>query len=109
MRKSAWEQMLAEAYSQNEVMAVARDFIASIDPADLARLPQVCRPRNLADTDDVMAYAYELVRHHCANHSEPDAAETIDTLECFFSQAAVRLSQLTALSVPSKEIARLFS
>ena len=46
------------------MISLARQFVASIDHNELARLPESCRPGKLLDTQDVMAYAYELVRRY---------------------------------------------
>ena len=98
-----WQQQLARAGTPGEVISIARNFVASIDHDDLARLPGACRPGKLFDTQDVMAYAYELVRHD-VTQNDTAAAETIDKLASFFSQAAVRLAQLTTASPPGKTV-----
>ena len=103
-----WPQLLAAAHSAHEVLAIARDFVASMDPDELAPLPVPCQPRKLVDADDVMAYAYELVRHHCGEHDRPAVVATVDKLSAFFSHATNRLSQLAAPAPPMREVARLF-
>ena len=103
MSAATWQQLLARAGTPKEVISIARDFVASIDRDALARLPESCTPGKLSDGQDVMAYAYELVRHD-VTQNDTAAAETIDKLASFFSQAAVRLAQLTTASPPGKTV-----
>ena len=107
MSAVTWPQLLMQASSPRDVLAVAREFTASIDARALARLPAKCQPAKLVDPDDVMEYAYELVRHHLVDR-DPRVAETLDRLVVFFSQATARLSQLNAPLPPAREIAKLF-
>src|SRR2546421_4116084 len=94
MTAVTWQQLLASASTPDEVICAARDFIASIDHVQLSKLPLACQPGKLLDVEDIHSYAYELVRHHCGNNDEN--AQTAQQLSAFFSQAAVRLSQLAA-------------
>jgi hypothetical protein len=109
MTAMTWQQMLAGTSSPDEVIALARDFLAGIDHVQLAKLPDVCKPGKLLDTHDVASYAYDLVRHHCEDNNDPEIAETIHSLSAFFSQAVVRLSQLAAPNATKeRQAARLF-
>jgi hypothetical protein len=109
MSAVTWQQLLAAASTPDEVIAAARDFLAAIDHNELARLPEVCKPGKLLDAHDVSSYAYDLVRHHCQDEQDAAIAETIHKLSAFFSQAAVRVSQLSAPHPSSREIAKFFS
>lgn len=109
MTAVTWQQLLKIATTPDEVIAASRDFIANIDHTQLARLPEQCKPGKLLDTHDVAAYAYELVRHHCSDETDPEVAETVRTLADFFSQAVGRLSVLAAPRPASSEMVKLFS
>jgi hypothetical protein len=89
-----WQQMLAIASTPDDVISAARDFVAGIDHVLLSKLPPACQPGKLLDAADIQSFAYELASHHCANN-DPNA-HTVEQLSAFFSQAAVRLSQLSA-------------
>ncbi|HSW82535.1 MAG TPA: hypothetical protein VLH12_03630 [Usitatibacter sp.] len=107
MSAVTWQQLLANAITPGEIITIARDFIANVDHVELARLPPECRPGKMFESLDVHSYAYDLVRHLCAKHDE--GAGTVQQLLVFFSQAAIRLSQIEGPSDPgSATRARLF-
>src|SRR5947209_17003365 len=94
MTAITWQQLLASATTPDEVISAARNFVAGIDHVQLSKLPPACQPGKLLDVEDVNSFAYELIRHHCGENDEN--AQTVQQLSGFFSQAAVRLSQLAA-------------
>jgi len=108
MSAATWQQVLAAAKTPDDVIASARNFVATVDYADLARLPEVCKPGKFVDTHDVASYAYDLARHHC-DELDSTVAETIHKLSAFFSQAVVRLSQLAAPQPANREVVKLFT
>ena len=88
----SWQDQLEEADTEAEVVQVARDYIATLDPAQVALLPAPCRPRKLITANDVSSYAFDLVRHECDDSD--DAAPFIHRLAAFFSHASIRLSEI---------------
>jgi hypothetical protein len=88
-----WRQLLAAASTADEVISVARDFVAGIDPVALAKIPHDCHPRRLFDAHDIGSYAYDLMRHQYQG-ADAGVAETVQQLAAFFSQATIRLSQI---------------
>lgn len=93
MTAVTWQHRLDHARSADEVVAVARDFLASFEPAELSSLPESCRPVAKVFEDDIAAYAFDLVRHE-SGPTEP--GELVHKLARFFSHASMRLAQLTA-------------
>jgi hypothetical protein len=85
-----WENRLGAATTEPEVVALAKDFLASFTPGEIARLPESCRPRKLFDADDVTNYAFELAWRNCEDGG------VIERFARFFSQASRRLSQILA-------------
>ena len=92
----SWQSQLDHAMSPAEVVALARDYLASFSPYDLAALPEVCRPAaKLYDDEDVTTYAFDLVRHDF--EKEPERiARLVHKLASFFSHASIRLSEIEA-------------
>jgi hypothetical protein len=85
-----------------EVLAIAREFLGAFTPQEIASLPGPCQPPlTLVDIEDVNSYAFELVRHDCA---DSESAELVQKLAAFFSQAAARIARL--LAYRQREIAR---
>ena len=88
----SWQGRLAAASSVAEVVEIARNFVATFSPADIACLPEVVRPPELVEPQDVSAYAFALVRHYCDDNS--GSARLAYRLASFFSSASIRLSRM---------------
>lgn len=100
----SWQDRLDEASTEADVVMVAKDFIAAFTPAEIARLPQECRPGKFFEANDVTSYAFALVRYTC--DEEPETAALVHKLAHFFSNASTRLSQIMARSNVSEDEAR---
>jgi hypothetical protein len=105
MNAVTWEGRLQFAQDVVEVLSIAREFLAAFTPQELASLPGPCQPPlTLVDIEDVNSYAFELVRHNCA---DSESAELVQKLAAFFSHAAARIAKL--LAYRQREIARHMS
>lgn len=87
-----WQDRLDCAENETEVVQITRDYVATLDPHEVAMLPAACRPRKLITANDVSSYAFDLVRYECGDQDE--AAPFIHRLAAFFSHASIRLSEL---------------
>ena len=92
----SWNGRLDGAATEAEVVDVVKDFMATISPYEIARLPAQCRPRKIVDASDITQYAFTIVRHHCDDGE--GTARVAHRLASFFTAASIRLSQI--LSVP---------
>ncbi len=99
LRAIGWQGQLDHATRPEEVLAVARDYLAQVSPEEIAQLPEDCRPGRLVDADDVSDYAFELGRRQSA----PDTPDLLHKLAAFFADASTRISQI--LSESSQEAA----
>lgn len=90
-----WQQRLDHALDEVEVIGIAREFLAMFTPYEIDRLPKPCQPPlKLVDREDISAYAYDLVRHECDD--APESAELVHKLAHFFSNASMRIAQLSS-------------
>ncbi|HYC36498.1 MAG TPA: hypothetical protein VEC19_08765 [Usitatibacter sp.] len=87
-----WQRRLRETSTPAEVIEVAREFVASWGPEEMAELPPACRPRKLVDAEDVSSYALALVQHSCAADHLGDSA--LQRMAAFFTSAAQQISHL---------------
>lgn len=87
-----WQSRLNNATEPDEVVGIARDFVAQFDHPEVAGLPATCRPGKLVDADDVTSYAFTLVQH-CTGHAT-EGAVLVERLAAFFSHASFRLTRL---------------
>lgn len=88
----SWQGRLDGAQGPDEVVAIARDFLARISAEEYSGLPEDCRPHKLVDADDVVDYAMTLVLRSCASDSLADAV--LEQVATFFTDAAGALSRL---------------
>jgi hypothetical protein len=93
----SWQGRLEDASTEAEVVGVVRDFMATISPYEIARLPAHCRPRKIVDASDITHYAFTIVRHHCDDGQ--GTARVAHRLAGFFTSASIRLSHI--LSAPN--------
>lgn len=94
----SWQGRLANSTSPEEVVAIARDFLAAFTPYELATLPDKCRPPGkLYDGEDLTTFAFELARHNYSCAQDPDgSAALVHKFANFFCHASIRLSEMQA-------------
>src|SRR5258706_15321506 len=89
---TTWEQHLVAAASEHDVVSIARDFVRSFRPEELAKLPEECRPGKIYDGCDITTFAFDLVRHKCKQADLSD--HTFEQVVKFFSAASARVSEV---------------
>ena len=65
VKVSRWNLAIDEADSADRVLAILRDYVDSLTPAELAALPPKCRPGRLKGDDDIAHWAFVLAQHQC--------------------------------------------
>jgi len=91
-----WHGRLHEALSPDDVVMIARDYMALWTPEELALVPAALRPGKIVDADDIGTHALALVQAQFDRGTEEEAA--VHKLATFFSAALLRLSQILARS-----------
>ena len=86
-------ESLFDAASEEEVVRLAREYLGSWRPEELAQIPPHCRPGKLRDAEDIGDCAYELTRARIATGGPQ---RLLVEMESFFAQACSRLSELEA-------------
>ncbi|HXS53286.1 MAG TPA: hypothetical protein VN782_12195 [Usitatibacter sp.] len=92
MQGFGWQELLDVAETEAKVIAIARNYLASIEPFEVARLPERCKPRKLLTAEDIGAFALDLVREH--GEEMRDAAPLVHRMAAFFAHANLRLSHI---------------
>ena len=85
------ESRLHDARTEQDVVSVVSDMLATLVPAEIAELPDACHPRKISSASDVAGYAFDLVRHQYEGNTN-DAL--VHRLMIFFARANTRLSEL---------------
>ena len=93
---TSWYMQLDRAKTANEVVGVARDFLATWSPEDLALLPESCRPGRLRDEEDVEALHATLVEAYRQSRATGKELDALQRLTSFVVRASIRISELAA-------------
>jgi hypothetical protein len=88
-----WHDMLANARTLHEIIAISRDYVERLESHELAMLPPSCMPRQFSTASEISEYAYDLKRCACESRGRGDAL--LARLALFFSDAAMRITALT--------------
>jgi len=89
---SGIQERIRRAATDAEVIRVAEDCLASLDPAEIAALPARCRPRRLVCALDVSTYAFDLVSYYGEETNE--SIRLVNALAIVFTEASIRLSEI---------------
>ena len=91
-----WHGRLNEAMTPDDVVTIARDYVALWSPQELGQLPVDLRPGKIVDAEDVGSFALALVQAQMGRGTP--AEMLVHKLGAFFSSASLRLSQILARS-----------
>jgi hypothetical protein len=94
-----WADVLDDAGTPQDVLKIAKDFLATWDPYELAALPADCKPpAYFVEPEDIVNYAFTLVQSHCGPaHGDPGVYRMVK----FFSHAARRVAILMSAVPPA--------
>jgi len=95
MNDDAWIGPIRSAASSEELLRLAKAYVAGWDKARVALLPPDCRPAPLQTANDMAAYALTLVRRQMSGDAVPDRA-ALEEMARFFAAAHVRLAEIFA-------------
>lgn len=98
----SWYDMLASARAAHQVVALANEFLARLEPSDVILLPTHCKPRQLGSAADVNAYAMDL---KTCRYESPSQAHLVAELSRFIQEACQKLATLTGPQKAFPEIA----
>jgi hypothetical protein len=91
---TTWFGHIDRAKTIAETLMVARDFIASMTPQELGRLPAQCRPGRLRDEHDIEALHACLVETYRESRATGDELDTLQRMTSFVVRLSIRLSEL---------------
>jgi hypothetical protein len=93
VRVSRWHLMMDASHRADEVLAVLREYVDSLSPAELAALPPRCRPGRLKGEDDITHWTFILAQHQCREESTFEKQVHQDVLNHFL-HAQMRLADI---------------
>ena len=98
-----WFQQLDRAQGAASVVEIARDYLATWTPEEIARLPRDCRPgrvRSASDLEDLHSCAVDAYR---STRATGDELTALQLLTSFLVRANVRLAQLKAVDADDSD------
>jgi hypothetical protein len=90
-----WYRLLENAKNSLEVVAVARDYLATWTPDELARLPAAVRPGKLRGERDVEELHSALVEEYRGTIATGPTLEALQRLTSFIVRATIRISEVS--------------
>ena len=95
---TSWYSQLDRAKTVGEAVGVARDFMATWSPDELALLPASCRPGRLRDDEDVEMLHGTLVEAYRLSRATGRELDALQRMTSFIVRASIRLAELTGES-----------
>lgn len=89
--RQAYFDLLDSTASEHAVVTLASRYLAAWPPAELAAIPNHCRPGAVRDIEDLADIAYTLTR---ARIDSSAVNSRLDEMELFFAHACARVSEL---------------
>jgi hypothetical protein len=91
---SSWNKEIRAARSWQELLALARDFVAKLTPAEVVTLPPTCREIRIKGTDDLHFWHERLAEEFFARAARGNPTDAHRDLLDFFTIAAERATEL---------------
>jgi hypothetical protein len=97
----SWHKEIRATRNWQELLALARDFVAKLSPEDVVTLPPTCREIRIKGTDDLYFWHERLAEEFFARAARGDPSDAHRDLLDFFTVAAERASELCGTAAPS--------
>src|SRR6059058_1481993 len=92
----SWHRDLENARSADEVVRIARDFVAAFSPEELASLPQAIVPQPVEDEDDIRDWSRNLTDEYWRLRALGGEVAVAQEMWSFFLRASIQLARIGA-------------
>ena len=92
---SRWQPLIQAAASEDAVVDLVKEYLASWTPEEIDSLPRGCRPGQINNREDVSEWAVVLTREELKSGADAASGRMLNHLSTTFREAAARLSQLS--------------
>jgi hypothetical protein len=96
MTHPRWIEKVDAARSEDEILAILRQYLRAWSSTDVAQLPEGCRPAHLVDGEDVARWAYILAAADCGQLGGGERSAILTRIANLFAQANGRIAMLAA-------------
>jgi len=101
-----WHHQINEARCSEDLVQIARDYIASLSPTEWSSVPRACRPERIKGIDDLSHWHYRLADEYLGIASTTHGYETLRDMLAFFTTASERASEMCDSMMSPNEDAR---
>lgn len=108
---ASYHERVGYVDDEHDLVALARDYLASWPPEVLAIIPEAARPAQVKGIDDLAYWHQQLVECYCTGGARGAESEMVRNMLQFFALAVQRAAELEAApAISGHEAAvRLFS
>ena len=96
----SWSKEIRAARNWQELMALARDFVAKLSPEEVATLPATCREIRIKGADDLHFWHERLAEEFFARAARSNPSDAHRDLLDFFTVAAERAAEFGGSAEP---------
>ena len=89
-----WYRNIERTATTRQVVALARDYLATLTPRDLARVPQRSRPSRIFDEEDIAFWSGRLTEEYWQLRGTAADVAILQELWSFFLRAAIHIERL---------------
>ena len=100
-----WHKRIKEAHTWQELLQVARDYLAAFEPQEWASVPAAARPDHIKGIDDIAFWHQRLEDEYIPVASRPDVPDTFRHMLGFFRAAAERAAEMHGNATPPSQSA----
>jgi hypothetical protein len=104
-----WQLRIAHTEYLEDLVELARVYLATWSPENLGRVPEECRPTRVKGVDDLFFWRDRLVGVYCGGGVKDDSDSLIRDLLAFFAAAGDRAYTLRESFDPLRTMPPLFS
>ena len=107
----SWSARIEESGNHMDLLSVAREFLGSWEPEDLALIPEASRPQRIKGVDDLSYWHQKLVDSFCNMSLAAEQAVKVREMLRFFAFAVQRSVEIDGVPPVSEHeaAAQLFS
>jgi len=92
--ETVWHRQIEDTGTVDQVLTAMRDYLASLTPKELARLPEHRRPGRIKGDDDIEYWTFRLSRSPGMPEEEGIDVELMQEIFHHFLHASARISQI---------------
>lgn len=89
-----WHRDIEKTGTSRQVVALTRDYLATLSPRDLARVPERCRPSRIFDEDDIAFWSTRLTAEYWQLRGTSADVGVVQELWSFFLRASIHVARL---------------